>query len=70
MVTRSSNYVNPTIIWCGFFFYNKQLYFMKSICWYHIWSYKNTNLLNVCVVLFVLHIWCPISSLNLSTYKK
>ncbi len=52
------------------FFYNKQLHFMKGICWYHIWSYKNTNLLNVCVVLFILHIWCSISSLNLSTYKK
>ncbi len=51
-----------------FFFYNKQLYFMKSICWYHIWSYKNTNLLNV--VLFFLHILCSKFSLNLSTYKK
>ncbi len=29
---------------------------MKGICWYHIWSYKNTNLLNVCVVLFIFHI--------------
>ncbi len=52
------------------FFYNKQLYFMKGIYWYHIWSYKNTNLLNVCVVLFILHIWCSISSLILRTYKK
>ncbi len=24
---------------------------MKSIYWYHIWSYKNTNLLNVCNLL-------------------
>ncbi len=42
----------------GILFYNKQLYFMKGNCWYHIWSYK--NLLNVCVVLFLLHIWCSI----------
>ncbi len=26
---------------------------MKGICWYHIWSYKNTNLINVCMVLFI-----------------
>ncbi len=52
------------------FIFFKQLYFMKSICWYHIWSYKNTNLLNVCMVLCILHIWCSISSLNLSSYKK
>ncbi len=43
---------------------------MKSICWYLIWSYKNTNLLDVCVVLFFLHLLCSISSLNLSIYKK
>ncbi len=43
---------------------------MKNICWYHIWSYKNTYLLNVCVVLFILHILCSTSSLTLSTYKK
>ncbi len=48
-----------------FFFYNKQLYFMKSICCYHIWSYKNTNLLNVCGVLFILDILYSISSLKL-----
>ncbi len=53
-----------------FIFYNKLLYFMKTICLYHIWSYKNTNLLNVCVVLFVLHILSSISSFNLRTYKK
>ncbi len=39
---------------------------MKSICWYHIWSYKNINLLNVCVVLFVLHILCSMSSFPLN----
>ncbi len=32
---------------CSFIIYNKQFYFTKSICWYHIWSYMNTNLLNV-----------------------
>ncbi len=50
------------------FIYNKQLYFTKTICWLHIWSYRNTNLLNICVVVFFLHILCYISSLN--TYKK
>ncbi len=37
---------------------------MKSICWYDIWSYKNTNLLNVCVVLFFLHILYSISTFS------
>ncbi len=56
------------------FIYNKQLYFMKGICWYHIWSHKNTNLINLCV-LFFLHISCSVSfyiwfSLNLSNIKS
>ncbi len=38
-------------------FYNKQFYFMKSICWNHIWSYKNTNLLNINEGLYFLYMW-------------
>ncbi len=43
--TYRSNAIYLTLI--DFFFYNKQLYFIKSIMyilyWYHNWSYKNTN---------------------------
>ncbi len=38
-----------------FFLNNKQLYFMKGICWYHIWSFKNTNLLNINEGLYFLY---------------
>ncbi len=37
---------------------------MKSICGHHIWSYKNTYLLNVCEVVFVSYMLCSVSSLK------
>ncbi len=51
---KNKGCVNHKTLHGQLFFYNKQLYFMKGICWYHIGSCKNTNLLNVCVVLRIL----------------